>query len=95
MQEGGSMVAQGTTMMPIAVGKGVGGPTLINSALSFVPPDYILEKWAATLQDDYWSAKEMKDTFDFITSYLGVKTSPNIAGENNNLILRGFAEFRL
>ena len=64
--------AQGTTMMPIAAGKGVGGSTLINDALSFVPPDYILEKWAATLQDDYWSAKEMKDTFDFITSYLGV-----------------------
>ena len=31
MQEGGSMVAQGTTMMPIAkTGKGVGGSTLIN-----------------------------------------------------------------
>ena len=90
MQEGGAMVAQGTAMMPIAAGKGVGGSTLINSALSFVPPDDILDNWATKLQDDDWSAKSMKDTFDFVTSYLGVaKTSPTIAGENNNLILRG------
>ena len=33
MQEGGSMVAKGSTFMPIAAGKGIGGSTLINSAL--------------------------------------------------------------
>ena len=42
MQENGSMVARGSTMMPIAAGKGVGGSTLINSALSFVAPDEVL-----------------------------------------------------
>ena len=37
MQENGSMVARGSTMMPIAAGKGVGGSTLI-IRLSFVAP---------------------------------------------------------
>ena len=90
MQEGGAMVAQGSSMMPIAAGKGVGGSSLINSALSFIPPDYILDEWSERLSNDIWSAKEMKATFEFITSYLGVATTSKIiAGENNKLIVRG------
>ena len=35
MQEHGAIVAHGNAIMPIAAGKGLGGGTLINSALSF------------------------------------------------------------
>ena len=38
MQEGGAMLARGETLFPVAAGRGVGGGTLINSALSFRTP---------------------------------------------------------
>ena len=68
MQENGGMVATGNTMMPIAAGKGVGGSTLINSALSFVAPDYVLDEWATLLDDPTWSADNLRSTFEEIAS---------------------------
>ena len=77
MQENGSMVARGSTMMPIAAGKGVGGSTLINSALSFVAPDEVLDDWATLLDDDSWSADNLRSTYDEISTAIGVAvTSP-------------------
>ena len=90
MQENGSMIATGNTMMPIAAGKGVGGSTLINSALSFVAPDYVLDQWAELLDDPTWSAEHLASTFDEISQLIGVATTPeSVAGENNSLIVRG------
>lgn len=90
MQENGSMIAQGSTMMPIAAGKGVGGSTLINSALSFVAPDDVLDGWATLLSDESWSADGLRSTFTEISEAIGVGITPEvIAGNNNNLIVRG------
>ena len=90
MQENGSMVAQGSTMMPIAAGKGVGGSTLINSALSFVAPNDVLDGWATLLDDESWSANSLRSTYDEISTAIGVAiTSPIVSGKNNDLIVRG------
>ena len=90
MQENGSMVASGSTMMPIAAGKGVGGSTLINSALSFVAPDDVLDGWATLLDDDSWSAQNLRATYAEISDAIGVAvTSTAVSGKNNNLIVRG------
>ncbi len=90
MQENGSMIAQGSTMMPIAAGKGVGGSTLINSALSFVAPDTVLDGWAELLHDPSWSAEGLRSTFDEIAQAIGVATTDAVvAGKNNELIVRG------
>src|SRR6478735_573992 len=45
MQESGAMVARGGQFIPIAAGRGVGGGSLINSAICFRTPDHVLEKW--------------------------------------------------
>ena len=90
MQENGSMVARGSTMMPIAAGKGVGGSTLINSALSFVAPDEVLDGWATLLDDASWSANSLRSTYEEISEAIGVAvTSKTVAGRNNGLIVRG------
>ena len=90
MQESGSMITRGSTMFPIAAGKGVGGSTLINSALSFRAPDNILDQWATDLQRDEWSAKSMNVVYDEIAQLIGVATTPSsISGKNNDLIVRG------
>lgn len=90
MQEAGGMVAQGNGIMPIAAGRGVGGGTLINSALSFRAPDEILDGWAELLDDDGWTGAAMKPVYDEIATLIGVKFMwDEIAGANNRMILRG------
>ncbi|MBM74376.1 MAG: hypothetical protein CMK59_03150 [Proteobacteria bacterium] len=90
MQEGGSMVAKGSTFMPIAAGKGIGGSTLINSALCFKAPDTVLNNWSGILKDERWSANELMPLFEQTARYIGVsKTPKSIAGKNNDLIVKG------
>ena len=90
MQEAGTMVARGSSFMGIAAGRGVGGSTLINSALSFRTPDSVLDGWAALLQDPAWSAASMGPILDEVAALIGVgPTHEGIAGANNKLIARG------
>jgi len=90
MQESGSMVARGSAMMPIAAGRGVGGGTLVNSALSFRAPRYILDDWAERLGADHLSYDQMLPVYDEVCQIIGVgMTRDENAGENNNLIVRG------
>lgn len=90
MQEGGTMVAQGSAPLPIAAGRGVGGGSLINSALCFRCPDAVLDDWATRLNDPSWSASRMAPLFDELGAAIGVGITPErVAGENNLLIVRG------
>jgi len=90
MQEGGGLVARGNGILPIAAGRGVGGGTLINSALSFRAPDEILDGWATALQDPGWSAAALAPLYDEIATLIGVRFMWDaIAGKNNALIVQG------
>jgi choline dehydrogenase-like flavoprotein len=92
MQESGSMVARGSAMMPIASGRGVGGGTLINSALSFRAPAAVLDHWAGQLGAPALSAEKMSAVYDEVCTIIGVGlTTSDVSGENNNLIVRGLA----
>lgn len=90
MQEGGQMIAQGSGLMPIAAGRGLGGGTLINSGLSFRAPDEILDGWAALLEDEGYAAAAFGPVYDELSDRLGVRAaSDEIAGRNNRLIVQG------
>lgn len=90
MQEGGSMVARGQAYMPIAAGRGVGGGTLVNSALSFRAPDEVLDGWAELLQDEGFAAFGMGPIYDEISDRIGVRIADeDAAGRNNQLIVQG------
>jgi choline dehydrogenase-like flavoprotein len=90
MQERGMIVAQGSAYLPIAAGRGVGGSTLINSALSFQPADSVLDTWADILSDPGWGASALTPIYDEMAQMIGVsETQPWFAGENNRLIVRG------
>jgi choline dehydrogenase-like flavoprotein len=92
MQEGGLMLARGTTGFPISAGRGVGGGTLINSALSFRTPTAILDGWADRLQAPWWSAEAMALVYAEVEALSGVGITPDaVAGENNRLIALGAA----
>lgn len=90
MQEGGGMVATGSTFMPIAAGRGVGGGTLINSAIAWRCPDPVLDGWTEILGDDRYSASSMHASYDELWEMLGIwDTRTEISGENNELTIRG------
>ena len=90
MQEGGAIVAQGSTYLPIAAGKGVGGGTLINSALCFRTPPAVLEKWTEMLGDDDWAPNRVLPVLKEVEQIIGVSMTPeDIAGENNLIVMRG------
>jgi choline dehydrogenase-like flavoprotein len=89
-QEGGSMISSGSTLMPITAGRGVGGGSLVNSALAFRAPDYVLEEWAELTGDDGFSPENAGLIYDEISAIIGVGiTRAKIGGENNALIVRG------
>ena len=90
MQEGGAMVARGTTFMPIASGRGVGGGTLINSAIAWRSPAHVLDGWVPLVGDDRYGAAAMTPLYDELWEMLGIGgTRLEIAGRNNELIVRG------
>lgn len=96
MQEAGTMVARGSAMMPIAAGRGLGGSSLVNSALSFRPPRRVLDGWAAALDDPSLGYDALQPLYDEVSGIVGVGiTREEISGENNDLIVRGIKKLGL
>jgi len=97
MQEGGGMVARGNKLMPIAAGRGVGGGSLVNSAICFRVPDSVADGWVDTLGgDDRFSASRLRPIFEEIEAIIGVAETPEaVAGENNMIVVRGVKKLGL
>ena len=98
MQEGGAMVAASTGgMMPIAAGRGVGGGSLVNSAICFRTPDHVLEGWVERLGGDRrYAAERLAPVFEEIEAIIDVATTPDaVAGENNRIVVRGVEKLGL
>lgn len=90
MQEGGAMVAMGDVAFPIAAGRGVGGGSLINSAMAWRAPREVLDGWAEALGDPRWSADALAPVYDELWALLGIwPTRLEVAGRNNELIVAG------
>lgn len=90
MQEGGTMIARGTAYFPVAAGRGVGGGSLINSAICLRTPQHVLEEWVETLGSDRYGPAALGAVYDELEDMLGVGPATDaIAGENNRIIVRG------
>lgn len=91
MQENGAVVAQSLeSFVPIAAGRGVGGGSLINSAICWRTPDYVLEDWCERLGVEHFAPEAMRSVFEELEVILQIAETPDrIAGENNRLIVRG------
>ncbi len=96
MQESGTMIAQGPVPFPIAAGRGVGGGSLVNSAICFRTPDGVLDEWSELLQDDRFRPDAMRPRFDWMEERIGVvPVTEDIAGENNMIVARGVEKLGL
>ena len=96
MQESGTMIAQGSVPLPVAAGRGIGGGSLVNSAICFRTPDPVLDEWSELLADDRYRPDAMRPLFDFMEDRIQVvPVTEDIAGENNMIVARGVAALGL
>jgi choline dehydrogenase-like flavoprotein len=82
----------GNCVIPVPGGRGVGGSTLINSAICFRPPDIILDDWVENYGCHRLNKDKMAPRLDRVWSTLGVSVNPVIFQRNNNLIFKAGAD---
>ncbi len=90
-QDRGQRVMMGNAFISLQSGRGVGGGTLVNSAISFRAPDRILNEWSEEFGVDIWEKRE--ERYAEVERMIGVAaTAQGIAGQNTEVARRGFAK---
>jgi choline dehydrogenase-like flavoprotein len=91
-QARGARSLRGNAIIPMPGGRGVGGSTLINSAICFRCPPDVLRTWRETHGCHTLTDDRFGPYFERIWSTLGVTVNPIAVQRNNNLIFREGAE---
>lgn len=92
-QAKGTRIMRGNVFIPLTAGRGVGGGTLVNSAICFRTPDWVLDEWVEEWGAEQWQAERRKALYREVEETIGVvKTSPAIAGNNSEVARRGFSK---
>jgi choline dehydrogenase-like flavoprotein len=88
-RRGGATLAVGNTVIPIPVGKGVGGTTTINSGTCFRVPGHTLAEWSASSGVDL-AHGQLDPYYDEVARDLEIAPSPPSAiGRAGDLVARG------
>jgi choline dehydrogenase-like flavoprotein len=88
-RDGGQTVTLGAPPIPLLLGRGIGGTTLINSGTCFRTPAHVLERWRreSGLELD---GGELVPCFERVESALAVaEVTPELAGANAAIARRG------
>ncbi len=80
----------GNTMVPVLMGKLVGGSTAINTGTSFRTPDWILDRWCEDLNTDQLSPERMLPHFERVERALQIGPNEDkIIGPIGDIVSRG------
>lgn len=91
-QDRGARSMRGNVIMALPGGRGVGGSTLINSAICFRCPDVILTQWREELGLHSMEQDRFNAYFDRVWSTIGVTTQSVSVQRMNNIIFKEGAE---
>lgn len=92
-QDRGTRFMTGNAFIPLTSGRGVGGGTLVNSAICFRGPDRVLDEWVKDWGLEHFAPENRNALYEEVEKDLGVApTSVAIAGENSFVAQRGFAK---
>ena len=83
----GARIVEAGGVYPMPGGKGVGGSTLINSAICYRAPDAILDKWVNGGLDEL-TPEEMKPVYDYVEEVIGVTEMHPLQARANNLFIK-------
>ena len=75
-QNRGMRTTVGNCVIPVPGGRGVGGSTLINSAICFRTPDIILDDWVENYGCHRLKKEDMAPRLDRVWRTLGVSVNP-------------------
>lgn len=90
VRECGMRATRGNLFMPTMQPIGLGGGTLINSAICVRAPGFVWNKWAAVTGTDVLDGDVMAPHYDRIERLWGVETTPeHVQGERNLSFKRG------
>ena len=84
----GTRTAQGNGLLALPGGRGVGGSTLINSAICFRTPPSVLARWRDESGCERFTDAWMNECFDRIWETLGVTVNPPEVQKDNNRIFK-------
>jgi choline dehydrogenase-like flavoprotein len=84
----GTRATRGNCVIPMPGGRGVGGSTLINSAICFRTPAAVLADWRENYGCNRLTDAWMGSCFDRIWRTIGVTVNPPEVQRNNNEIFR-------
>ncbi len=84
----GTRATRGNCIIPMPGGRGVGGSTLINSAICFRTPPAVLADWRDNHGCEHLTDDWMDTCFDRIWKTIGVTVNPPEVQRNNNDIFR-------
>jgi len=91
-QQRGARVARGSTVMPLPGGRGVGGSTLVNSAICFRTPQPVLDRWREVDGLRFHTQERFDRYFERIWKVLGVTVQSEQIQRMNNVVFRDGAE---
>ena len=86
--ERGARTAVGNCMIPVPGGRGVGGSTLINSAICFRTPEPVLREWVEHYGCHRLAPEAMAPRLDRVWQTLQVGINPVEVQRHNNLIFK-------
>lgn len=90
--EQGARSAVGNAVIPVPGGRGVGGSTLINSAICFRTPKVVMEDWAQNHGCHRLAPEVFDPLLDRVWRTLQVVVNPVAFQRNNNLIFKRGAD---
>lgn len=88
----GSRIVEGDSMYPMPAGRGVGGSTLINSAICYRAPEHVLDQWADDLGLEALRPAAMKPLYEQVERVIGVNQAFAQQARANNLFMKRGAE---
>ncbi|MGQ9571788.1 MAG: GMC family oxidoreductase N-terminal domain-containing protein [Dehalococcoidia bacterium] len=89
-RDGGLTGALGSPVIPIPLGKAVGGTTVVNSGTCFRPPDRVLGEWERRWGIEGIDAATLEPIFRRVEETISVQPAPwEIIGKNAEVFHRG------
>jgi len=90
VREAGMRAIRGNLFIPTMQPIGLGGGTLINSAICVRAPDFVFEHWRETAGTDEITGSALAPHYDHIEEFWGVEPTPEaVQGERNLSFKRG------
>lgn len=88
----GARVVESDGFIPMPSGRGVGGSTLINSAICYRAPDHVLQGWAERFGLDALAPERLAPHYAFVERTIGVTEMHPLQARANNLFIKRGAE---